>query len=359
MLEVFSWDMPGYIQKNGFTASGVGISKYEAEGIFQLDPEPPEMDSLNDYIIAAIQKHNLDYFSFFLYKYERQLNGRIYSFMRGNSYNKYDPERFLDIKLSCMEAILKRLPHYDPSKGAEFTTYIFPFVGDAMLAHRMGEEGWSMSSLSIYKNDRENLPQRQPFHITSRDEDGAEFGEDVSQDDSWDYAAIIYNDICAYAVQRSFKKLDYREQALLEKRNAICMACGKVSSLKNRSSFEELAVMFEGSGASGAERAYRKAVKKLTTLLVQDRVIRAVTLRRKSLKKYKNKNTAAIYEYLADCDGEWGEIHFDFSSGTAVISCLADWDTMTSNIFAKQVIAYIQSFADGKLPKEAMIAFEI
>ena len=32
------------------------------------------------------------------------------------------------------------------------------------------------------------------------------------------------------------------------------------SSWKDRPTFEELAVMFEGSTASGAERAYRKAV---------------------------------------------------------------------------------------------------
>ena len=36
-----------------------------------------------------------------------------------------------------------------------------------------------------------------------------------------------------------------------------------------RCTFEELAVMFEGSTASGAERAYRKAVEKLTVLLVE------------------------------------------------------------------------------------------
>ena len=37
-----------------------------------------------------------------------------------------------------------------------------------------------------------------------------------------------------------------------------------VSPISERKSFEELAVMFEGSTASGAERAYRRAVEKLT-----------------------------------------------------------------------------------------------
>ena len=36
---------------------------------------------------------------------------------------------------------------------------------------------------------------------------------------------------------------------LLEKRLAICMTCGRVGSWKGRPTFEELAVMFEGSTA--------------------------------------------------------------------------------------------------------------
>ena len=35
--------------------------------------------------------------------------------------------------------------------------------------------------------------------------------------------------------------------------------------------------------------------------------------------KRKKKIAAAIYEYQADCDGEWGEISFDFENGTAEI----------------------------------------
>ncbi len=66
------------------------------------------------------------------------------------------------------------------------------------------------------------------------------------------------------------RELNYREQTLLEKRLAICMTCGRVGSWKNRPTFEDLAVMFEGSTASGAERAYRKAMDKLTELLVAE-----------------------------------------------------------------------------------------
>ncbi len=83
----------------------------------------------------------------------------------------------------------------------------------------------------------------------------------------------------------------------------ICMTCGRVSSTKTRLSFEELATMFEGSGAGGAEKAYRRAVEKLTRNLVDAGVLHAVELRKK-------RNAAAIYEYRVDYDGEWDELEY-------------------------------------------------
>ena len=77
-----------------------------------------------------------------------------------------------------------------------------------------------------------------------------------------------------------------------------------------------------------AERAYRRAVDKLTELLVAEGAFHAVRLKQKSETKRKKKIAAAVYEYQADCDGEWGEISFDFENGTAEIVQLADWDTM-------------------------------
>ena len=78
---------------------------------------------------------------------------------------------------------------------------------------------------------------------------------------------------------------------MLEKRLAICMTCGRVGSWKNRPTFEDLAVMFEGSTASGAERAYRKAMDKLTELLVAEGAIHAVRLKQKSKRKSPPQST--------------------------------------------------------------------
>ena len=331
------------------------------------------------------------YFSFFLHHYEPQLNKRIKGFLGVDGGDLYDTDRFIDIKLSCREQMLQKLMDYDPAKGAEYATYIFPFIRDAMLRFRMGEEKWSVSSLTNYKMVRSmawlyhntkdavsefskkyncdlalaeeylkvvrGIRNQQPFYVT--DEDGEETGEDVALDDTWNYADILWNGIQAEKVQRAFEKLNYREQTLLEKRLAICMTCGRVGSWKGRPTFEELAVMFEGSTASGAERAYRRAVDKLTEFLVAEGAIHAVRLKQKSKTKRKKKIATAIYEYQADCDGEWGEISLDFENGTAEIIRLADWDTMKTNRFANKAIVYLLNCENEKLPKETIVAAEL
>ena len=137
------------------------------------------------------------------------------------------------------------------------------------------------------------------------------------------------------------------------------MTCGRVGSWKGRPTFEELAVMFEGSTASGAERAYRKSVDKLTELLVAEGAIHAVRLKQKSKTTHKKKIAAAIYKYQVDCDGEWGEFSIDFENSTGTIIRLADWDTIKTKRFANRAIAYLLNCENEKLPKEIMLSFDI
>ena len=171
---------------------------------------------------------------------------------------------------------------------------------------------------------------------TEQDEDGEETGEDVTRDDSWNYAEILWNGIQAKAVTAAFEQLSYKEQWYLEKRNAICMTCGRVSPLSTQSTFEDLAVDFEGTTASSAERFYRRTLDKLRLKLLESGLIHTVTLKQTECRKRNKIIAAAVYLYQADSDGEWGELRFDFENGAAEIVRLADWDTTTSNIFAKR-----------------------
>ena len=392
----YTWDMKGYASKYGFYTSE-NLSRREAERTLQLEPEPPKESDLNNYIIQAQQQKDLRYLSFFLHHYEKMLNGRIYSFWRSDGNERYDPERFLDYKMTCVVAVIERFSDYDPSTGADFTTYLYPFITDALLSCRMLEESWSVDSLDQYKkirgiawkyrtsgentkktiseyaaeknckqetaaeylNAAKGIRSRQSFYVSRQDEDSEETGEDVSRDDYWDYAEILWNGIKAKAIQKAFDALDYREQTLLEKRNAICMRCGRVSLMSSRSSFEELATLFEGSGTSGAERAYRKALDKLTTILVEEGILHAVRLKRKNITRKKKEIATAIYLYQVDYDGEWGEIYFDFVNRTTEIRKLAEWDRMISKVFSKKAICYIQTHPLLVNLKEIVISFSL
>ena len=49
MLNDFSWNTTGCLPKYQVIPHGDGIIPYVAERIFQLEPEPPAVDSLNEY----------------------------------------------------------------------------------------------------------------------------------------------------------------------------------------------------------------------------------------------------------------------------------------------------------------------
>ena len=53
---------------------------------------------------------------------------------------------------------------------------------------------------------------------------------------------------------------------------SLCMTCRRVSPLSTQSTFEDLAVDFEGTTASGAERFYRRTLDKLRLKLLESRL---------------------------------------------------------------------------------------
>ena len=319
-LAGYTWELSGYASKVPF-ANEDSLTMREVRNVFQLDPEPPQME-LNDYICEAVRKRDLSYFSFFLHHFEKRLNGVSYRFLTRNGYDRYDPARFLDYKLEILQMLLFCLPRFDPEQETEFLKYAKNYIRNGLLFCRALEEAGSFGSIAEYQRVRhigaiytdsgksraevvakfaEKAGYKEDgatadelltiarhnrsivsLYRTEQDEDGEETGEDVTCDDSWDYADILWNGVRARAVKRAFWEMELREQRLLEGRNAICMACGRVSPMSKQKSFEELAVMFEGSGASGAERAYRRALDKLRLKLMEsgifDKVVKVANI---------------------------------------------------------------------------------
>ena len=392
VLPEYSWEMKNYIQGVLHKCGSPELTMHVAENMFQLDPPPPGLDGsdkINAYIVEALKHKNLDYFSFFLHKNEKYLNRFIRRTLAGDGDIRYDPEQFMDIKLSCAVTMLHLLPSYDPSKGAAFRTYAYRYVQSAVRQYQRRKESWSFDSLSLYKKIRtaawmqknlldaaekfmekykcdlaaaeEYLAEAWAVHnrdsLFVRTEEGNETLEEIQEGVNYDYVEILTFGIHAKAVLEAFDRLPAEEQYYLEKRNAICMMCGKVEPLKKRLTFDELGELFEFTTANGAEKAYRRAVEHLALLMAEDNAIRVVTIRRKSVTKHKKKIAAATYEYQADGDGEWGEILFDFETEKAEIIYIAELDTTRSHVYAKKAMQIIFEDYKEELPKEKLVAF--
>lgn len=393
------WTTDEYAATAKFAVHDGAMTMRQAGRIFHLDPAPPKVEDINDYIVSAVRENNLSYFTYILHHYEARLNKRVYRFLLNEGIDRYDPLRFLDYKLNCVLAMLECLQNYIPDKGADFLTYAHHFIGNALLDCRRREEAGSFKSLDEYKaargiawlynnsgkSEKEVIAEyaaeqnctgetaagyltlarqnrsRVNFYCTAQDEDGEETGEDVTRDDSWNYAEILWNGIRAHAVRAAFGRLSRKEKFFLEKRNAVCMNCGRVMPWDERYSFERIATAYEYSTTSGAEKAYKKTVDKLTGYLVDAGVLGVVKL--KQIEKQK-KMLSVIYEYEAvhrfsnddDCTGQ---IKIRFREMNGEILLLADGDFCRTNVFARFSIRQILQIPFKELPKKLTIPFEL
>ena len=150
----WTWELNGYAAKVPFYNAD-NLTMREVQNVFQLDPEPPQME-LNDYIREAVRKRDLSYFSFFLHHFEKRLNGVIYRFLTRSGYDRYDPARFLDYKLEVLQMLLFCLPRFDPVQETEFLKYAKHYIQDGLLFCRMMGEAGSFASLAEYRRVRKN-----------------------------------------------------------------------------------------------------------------------------------------------------------------------------------------------------------
>ena len=425
VLSEYSWDMTGYTSRFGYFYLGSekenvdGLTKWQAEHIFQLTPTPPGMeDALQDmektrridkdkkkelqkqnetvadaYLLRALQEKNLLFLSFFLHGYEHRLNGKVYSFIRRNGLDPYDPVLFLDMKLALQELILKKLPAYDPSREAKFLTYIHQFIYDTFITFRMQQESWKIKSLDTYKTTRRmaatynansqnkaktlelfcnetgytpetaeeylaeaiGIRARQTEVIIDRDENDTAIVEDIIPDGMGSLPHMIHSNRFGKAIRKSFEKLPWLDQTILKARNAICDDCGGVMPWEEQYSFREISLLNGTSTDKDGELAYHAAVDRLAAQLIEDEVIRIVDMKLKKVVRRKKKNAAATYLYQADCDGEWGEIYIDFEKKLIKIQRLAEWDTTKSHIYAWKAMGFLVANKERILPKKKRI----
>ena len=428
LLSEYSWDLTGYTSRFGYFYLGSekenvqGLTKWQAEHIYQLIPTPPEMeDALQNmensgriskekkkeihvkneavadtYLIRAVQEKNLLYLSFYLHGYEHRLNGKVYSFIRRNGMDPYDPVLFLDMKLALQELILKKLPTFDPSKEAKFLTYLHHFIYDTFKTFRMNQESWQMPSFDIYKGIRRiaaiynanaqdekktieifcnetglkpetakrylqeaiGIRARQTEKIIDWDENEQAIMEDVIPDGKGSLNHIVWNHWKGKAIRDAMEKLSWREQTILKARNAICSNCDGMMPKKEQFQFQEIGKrIMNGASEKGAEVAYHTALDRLAMQLIEDDACHIVDMHLENLEQAENKNAAATSRYRVDCDGEWGEIYFDFGNKRIKIQRLAEWDTTRSHKYAWKVIGVVTHKGDKELPEKKRLIF--
>lgn len=324
----------------------------------------------NAFRSGALPVDGSETFEGFLYGYEPRLNEIVRRFLGKRAF---DAETFMDYKLACAAAIFERWEDFDADKGIQFATFVRHDVMNALLRVRMLEEAGSFSTLDEYKAARrmgalmygstqseavdEFIKKRGCSKATARRFlkiaqlmlNSSSLENDAEASYSWDYVDVLWDGVRAEKVRKAFAKLNFREQTLLEKRSAICMTCGRVAPLSERASFEDLAIEFESSSPRTAERAYRRAVERLTLNLVELGELHAVRIERTAPETYR---------YQADNDGDWGEFALDAETGELQIISLAELDTTKTHRFAGQAARYLRKHAREKLPKTVLVAFE-
>ena len=281
--------------------------------------------------------------------------------MQGGYAHHFIGNALLDCRRQEEAGSFKSLDEYKAARGIAWLYNNSGKSAKEVIAEYAAEQNCTEETAAEYLTLARQNRRRVPFYSTMQDEDSEETGEDVTCDDSWNYADILWNGIRAKEVQAAFDKLSYKEQDFLERRNAICMNCGRVMPWDERTSFEKLSTDYEYSSTSGAERFYKRVVEKMTGLLLDAGVLGVVELK---LTDKNKKIAAAAYEYkavhrYANDDDEWGEIRFDFSVRTAQIVKLADGDLSRSNVFAKIAIRQILTLSVSELPKKLTIPFEL
>lgn len=254
---------------------------------------------------------------------------------------------------------------FDPSRENNFRTYAAPAIEHAMtdLVRQYGRD-------VVWRLRTDQAQPRQIVYLDKTMKDGD--GEETVGDLIVSPYAKLPEQICIE--QETLAELHEAMDTLSERENMYIRY--RFGFIDDAHSLAETAEHFHlsVSRAKGIERpalkalkhelrfaiperAFAKAEDQLTEILVDTGELHAVELRLKMQKKRGKKVTAAVYEYLADCDGKWGELSYNLKDDTAEILRLADWDTMISHRFAIQAIEYLKVHSKDALPDKIVLTF--
>jgi len=259
----------------------------------------------------------------------------------------------------------RAIDSYDPACGGKFLTYAAPAVRRAMLDLI---EQYSRDTIWRLRTDHDQPQQVVCLGKSLKDDDGEETVESLITLSGTklpeqicierETAAELYEAMDALS-EREGMYIRYRfgfeddTHSLAETAGHFHLSESRAKGLEQNTLKllrHELLVAIPG-------RAIARAEDRLTKLLVTEGELHSVELRLKFQKKQGKKITAAVYEYLADCDGRWGELCYNFKEDTAEIILLADWDTLVSHGFAMRAVEHLKIHHTDKLPDKIVLTF--
>ena len=122
--------------------------------------------------------------------------------------------------------------------GGSLQVVLVVEIGEVELIEALGlpqAQGADIAAAEAYLAEAKFVHNRDSLFV--RTEEGGETLEEIQEGVNYDYVEILTFGIHAKAVREAFDRLPAEEQYYLEKRNAICMMCGKAESLKKRLTF--------------------------------------------------------------------------------------------------------------------------
>lgn len=272
--------------------------------MFQMQHPPARLSCWQDYFARI--KQGEDCFPEFLHYYEPILNGIAKRFVR--RYGLYD--HFADVKMTCVETLLKELESYDPASGVDFLVAVQRKIDVSLHGYAMANlKGFSETSATHYyqlrkaafiskNSSKETMLPRICEELNIQPKTATRLLEEVLVLDTFQWFTGLPTaegqedipvgiDILRYcqsiqpeqmvlhkeailALRKAFWKLNYKEQDIISRHLGFYKVCFRPLP---PNTFEDLADLYQYSTADGVMRFYHRALKKLRGLLEQERWI--------------------------------------------------------------------------------------
>lgn len=356
--------------------------------LYRMKPAPPKKDDLQEYIALYCAEKDDKYLQWFFHYYEPRLNTVIIQTVQENAMQGH----FADMKQAYVFGIYKALQKYDISTEVPFLIFKEHYVKNEIDKYiSTMRTGYSVQSVDEYRTlkkvmalyakyeykfDDETITviaaeigesvkdtkeiicagidstHYTDFYRKYADEDGESTAEDVTTDTTSNPERLFFKHWQAEALFTAYETLDYRERTMVADHLGFCSECygiydlgkGKngshVKLLRKGKAYIDLAAEHMLSSPDTAFQIVNGAYEKMLIELAIDGYIHIVELRLKSAD-----NNSVIYEYCADHNNDWGEIHYTFGKadydvvqyvyadkkGDFFFACAGEWIMQNTN----------------------------